>query len=177
MSTYPTPESIARRILVIRGHKVLLDAELAQLYGVETRALVQAVKRNAARVPDDFTFRLSEEEFASLRSQSVILKKGRGQHRKHLPYAFMEHGALMLGNVLRSPTAIAVSVLIVRAFVQLRALFSNQEELSKQLDQLEQRVTGHDSAIKDLLHAIRRLMSMSEPSKRPIGFTADLKGP
>lgn len=175
MSEYPTPESISRSILVMRGHKVLLDAELAKLYGVETRALVQAVKRNTARFPDDFMFQLSDEEFARLRSQSVILKKRRGEHRKYVPYAFTEHGALMLGNVLRSPSAITISVLIVRAFVQLRAVLVNHEALSKKFDELEQRVSGHDEAIREILEAIRRLMVRPASSKRPIGFTADLE--
>jgi phage regulator Rha-like protein len=175
VSMYPTPELIASRIRVIRGHKVLLDAELAQLYGVETRALIQAVKRNVARFPDDFMFQLSEEDLALLRSQSVTLKRGRGQHRKYLPYAFTVHGALMLGNVLRSQCAISVSVLIVRAFVQLRAALANHEELARKLDQLEQRVSGHDNSILEILQAIRRLMEKPETSKRAIGFTADME--
>lgn len=172
---YATPESIAQRILVIRGHKVLLDADLARLYGVETRTLIQAVKRNVSRFPEDFMFRLSDEEFSLLRSQSVILKKGRGQHRKYLPYAFTEHGALMLGNVLRSRTAVSVSLMIVRTFVQLRAVLANHSELSEKLDELEGRVSAHDEAISALLRAIRRLMAAPERERRPIGFTANLE--
>jgi hypothetical protein len=154
----------------------MLDRDLAALYGVETRVLVQAVKRNARRSPDDFMFRISEDELAVLRSQSVILKKGRGKHVKFLPYAFTEHGALMLGNILRSPSAVAMSVLIVRAFVQLRAVLANHGELSRKLDQLEERVAGHDSAIREILKAIRVLTSTATPPKRPIGFTSDLEG-
>ena len=119
-------------------------------------------------------FQLSEDEFASLRSQSVILKKGRGQHRKYLPYAFTEYGALTVGNILRSPSAISVSVLIVRAFVQFRAVLANHEALAKKLDQLEKKVSGHDGAIHDLLRAIRALTVPAGPSKRAIGFTSDL---
>jgi hypothetical protein len=107
---------------------------VARLYGVETRALVQAMKRNSERVPADFTFQLTADELSALRSQLVILKRGRGEHRKHLPHAFTEHGALMRGSVLRSPRAIAVSLLIVRAFVRLREVLANHKELSAKLD-------------------------------------------
>ena len=172
----PTSASIAQRILTIRQERVILDRDLAHLYGVETRTLVQAVKRNAERFPDDFMFQLSDPELASLRSQSVILKKGRGQHAKYLPYAFTEHGALMLGNVLRSPSAVLISVLIVRAFVQFRAILANHDLLSKKLDQLEKRVSGHDGAIRDLLQAIRVLTNIPAPAKRPIGFVSDVEG-
>jgi hypothetical protein len=170
----PTPASITQRIVEIRGERVMLDADLAKLYGVETRVLVQAVKRNAKRFPDDFMFRLSEDELASLRSQSVILKKGRGRHTKYPPYAFTEHGALMLGNILSSPSAISISVLIVRAFVQFRAVLANHEELARKLDQLEKKVASHDGDIRELLHAIRSLTAPSSSSKRTIGFTSDL---
>lgn len=121
-------------------------------------------------------FQLSPEEFESLRSQNVILKKGRGQHRKYLPYAFTEHGALMLGNVLRSSQAVSMSLLIVRAFVQLRDMLANHAELAKKFDELERRVASHDQAIGDLLRAIRRLMEQPMPAKRAIGFTADIGG-
>ena len=154
----------------------MLDRDLAHLYGVETRVLVQSVRRNLERFPDDFMFRLSQAELASLRSQSVILKKGRGQHAKFLPHAFTEHGALMLGNVLRSPSAVSISVLIVRAFVQFRAVLAHHDELSKKLDQLEKRVSGHDDAIRDLLQAIRVLTNTPTPAKRPIGFVSDVEG-
>jgi ORF6N domain len=155
--------------------KVMLDRDLAELYSVETRVLVQAVKRNAERFPDDFMFQLNETEHASLRSQTVILQRGRGRHVKFRPYVFTEHGALMLGNVLRSPSAVSISVLIVRAFVQFRAVLANHEELSKKLDQLEKRVLGHDSAIRDILQAIRVLTTIPTPPKRPIGFTSDME--
>jgi phage regulator Rha-like protein len=164
-------EQIESRIFLIRGLKVMLDADLAELYGVEIRALNQAVKRNADRFPEDFMFQLTAEEFAALRSQIVILKNGRGQHRKYMPYAFTEHGALMLGNVLKSERAVEVSLMVVRAFVHLRELVSGNKELAQKLNQLERRVGAHDSAIAELINAIRQLMSPSvTEKKRPIGF-------
>jgi phage regulator Rha-like protein len=162
---------IESRIFLIRGQKVMLDADLAELYGVELRALNQAVKRNADRFPEDFMFQLTAEEFSALRSQIVTLKTGRGQHRKYLPYAFTEHGALMLGNVLKSERAVEVSLMVVRAFVHLRELVSTHKELSQKLNQLERKVGAHDRAIAELINAIRQLMAPSDPrKKRPIGF-------
>ena len=125
---------IDRKIREIRGHKVLLDSDLAVLYKVEVRALNQAVKRNAARFPDDFMFRLTREETEALRSQSVILDSGRGAHRKYLPHAFTEQGVAMLSSVLRSPRAVRVNIEIMRAFVRLRQLLqSNTERLPAQI--------------------------------------------
>ncbi|HZF29449.1 MAG TPA: ORF6N domain-containing protein [Gammaproteobacteria bacterium] len=152
----------------------MLDQDLAVLYGVETRALVQAAKRNAERFPGDFMFQLKADEVAALRSQLVILKSGRGQHRKYLPYAFTEHGALMLGNVLRSPRAVAVSLLVVRAFVRLRAVVASHRELAAKMDELERKLATHDQTITELLEAIRELMLPAPPSGRPIGFTANI---
>lgn len=164
-------EQIESRIFIIRGQKVMLDADLAELYGVEIRALNQAVKRNAERFPEDFMLQLTSEEFAALRSQIVILKNGRGQHRKYMPYAFTEHGALMLGNVLKSERAVEVSLMVVRAFVHLRELVSGHKELAQKLNQLERKVGAHDRAIAELINAIRQLMSPNEiKKKRPIGF-------
>lgn len=164
-------EQIESRIFIIRGQKVMLDADLAELYGVEIRALNQAVKRNAERFPEDFMLQLTSEEFAALRSQIVILKNGRGQHRKYMPYAFTEHGALMLGNVLKSGRAVEVSLMVVRAFVHLRELVSGHKELSQKLNLLERKVGAHDTAIAELINAIRQLMSPAEiKKKRPIGF-------
>lgn len=164
-------EQIESRILFIRDQKIMLDADLAELYGVELRALNQAVKRNADRFPEDFMFQLTAEEFSALRSQIVTLKTGRGQHRKYLPYAFTEHGALMLGNVLKSERAVEVSLMVVRVFVHLRELVSTHKELSQKLNQLERKVGAHDRAIAELINAIRQLMAPSDPKKkRPIGF-------
>jgi len=153
----------------------MLDADLAALYGVETRRLNEQVRRNTERFPEDFMFALSQEEWNALRSQIATLKTGRGQHRKYLPYAFTEHGAIMAATVLNSPRAIEVSVYVVRAFVQLRELLTGHKELAKRLDELESRMqrklSSHDQAIAGILDAIRQLMAPPEPrKKRPIGF-------
>jgi len=145
---------------------------------VETKVLVQAVKRNLARFPDDFMFQLSAEESRALRSQFATLKSGRGQHRKYLPYAFTEQGVAMLSSVLRSARAIAVNIQIMRAFVRMRELLISNRELAEKLDQLEARLekklASHDRAIAAILSAIRELMNPTPPKRRGIGFTADL---
>jgi len=130
---------ITRSITVLRGHRVILDAELAAIYGVTTGRLNEAVKRNAERFPEDFMFRLSAAEHAALISQIATSKSGRGGRRK-LPWAFTEHGAIQAANVLNSPPAIAMGVYVVRAFVQLRELLNSNKELAKRLDQLEARI-------------------------------------
>lgn len=161
-------ERIERAILFIRGEKVMLDSDLAEIYGVETRVLNQAVKRNANRFPADFMFQLTGEEAAAIRrsrSQSVILK--RGEHRKYLPYAFTEHGALMLANVLNSERAAQTSVMVVRAFVRLRQLLSSNAELARKLESLEKK---YDAQFKVVFDAIRQLMSPPARPKREIGF-------
>jgi hypothetical protein len=169
---------ITRSIIVLRGHKVLLDEDLAALYGVETKVLVQAVKRNAARFPEDFMLQLSAPEWAALRSQFVTLKTGRGQHRKYLPYAFTEQGVAMLSSVLRSPRAISVNIEIMRAFVRMREMLASNQDLAKRIDQLEARIgkklATHDEAIAAILSAIRELMHPPAPKRRPIGFTANI---
>jgi ORF6N domain len=171
-------EDISRAILVVRGHKALLDAELAALYGVDTRVLLQAVKRNRERFPADFMIQLTAAEWAALRSQIVTLKRGRGQHRKYLPYGFTEQGVAMLSSVLKSARAIAVNIQIMRAFVRMRELLISNRALADKLDQLEARLekklTTHDEAIAAILSAIRELMSPTPPKRRGIGFTADL---
>jgi hypothetical protein len=160
-------ERIERAILLIRGRKVMLDADLASLYGVETRVLVQAVRRNLGRFPEDFMFQLSKEEVDFLRSQIVTLKRGRGQHSKYLPYAFTEQGVAMLSSVLRSPRAIQVNIEIMRAFVRLRQMLASHAELARKLDALEQK---YDVQFKAVFDAIRQLMVPPEPKRRPIGF-------
>ena len=158
-------EQISQSILVFRGHKVLLDEDLAVLYGVATRVLLQAVRRNRERFPEDFMIQLTAAEWAVLRSQSVILKTGRGQHRKYLPYAFTEQGVAMLSSVLNSKHAIAINIEIMRAFVKLRDLLSSNRELARRFAQLETRLdkklTEHDEAIAAILSAIRQLMGKS----------------
>jgi phage regulator Rha-like protein len=163
-------EHITQSILILRGHKVMLDAHLAAMYGVETKVLLQAVKRNLERFPADFMLQLSADEWSSLRSQFVTLKAGRGQHRKYLPYVFTEQGVAMLSTVLNSKRAIAVNIEIMRAFVRMRELLASNKELAQQLKKLERKVSTHDEAIVGILKAIRQLMNPSEPSKRSIGF-------
>ncbi len=181
-------EQIESRIFIIRGHcervelkapgtprrppcggKVMLDADLAELYGVETKVLNQAVKRNAERFPEDFMFQLTTTEKAEVVTNCDHLAKLK--YSRSLPYAFTEHGALMLGNVLKSERAVEVSLMVVRAFVHLRELVSGHKELSQKLNQLERKVGAHDRAIAELINAIRQLMSPAETKKkRPIGF-------
>jgi phage regulator Rha-like protein len=159
-------ERIERAILSIRGAKVMLDSDLAEIYGVETKVLNQAVKRNVSRFPSDFMFQLTAAEWTSLRSQTVTLK--RGEHRKYLPYAFTEHGALMLANVLNSERAAQTSVQVVRAFVRLRQILASNAELARKLDALEKK---YDRQFKIVFNAIRQLMSPPpEPKRREIGF-------
>ena len=169
---------IAHDILVLRGHRVLLDVELAAIYGVATKALNQAIKRNAERFPEDFRFQLSRSEIEALnRSQSVT---GSQKHRdpRFPPFAFTEHGAIMAATVLNSTQAVEMSIYVVRAFVQLRELLSSNKELAKRLDQLEARIekklASHYDAIAAMLSAIRTLMNPPAPKRRSIGFTADL---
>ncbi len=166
---------IAARIFVLRGQRVLVDSDLAALYGVTTKRLNEQVKRNAERFPADFMFRLTAAEAAALnRSQSAT---GSQKHRdpRFAPYAFTEHGALMAANVLNSPRAIEASVYVIRAFVQLREMLASNKVLALKLKQLEQRLERrldeHDQAIVEILQAIRQLMAPPEPrKKRPIGF-------
>jgi hypothetical protein len=156
------------KILLIRGQKVMLDEDLADLYEVGSKVLNQAVKRNAERFPSDFMFQLTTEEAARLRSQNVTLKTGRGQHRKYLPYAFTEQGVAMLSSVVHSNRAIHVNIEIMRAFVRLRQLLASNTELSRKLAALERK---YDAQFKVVFDAIRELMSPPEPKrKRPIGF-------
>jgi ORF6N domain len=170
-------EHISRSILVLRGHKVLLDEELAALYGVTTGALVQAVKRNIGRFPPDFMFQLTVAERDVLRSQSVIPTPSRGG-RRYMPYVFTEQGVAMLSSVLGSERAIAVNIEIMRAFVRMRELLASNKELAHRIDELEARIekklATHDQAIAAILSAIRQLMNPPPPKRRPIGFTADL---
>ena len=159
-------ERIERSILLIRGHKVLLDADLAELYGVETRALLQAVSRNQKRFPKDFMFQMSKEEYELLRSQIVISKKGRGG-RRYLPYVFTEQGVAMLSSVLRSERAVQVNIEIMRAFVRLRELVATHKDLARKLEALEKR---YDAQFKVVFAAIRELMAPPTPKTRKIGF-------
>jgi hypothetical protein len=159
---------LARLIFTIRGYRVMFDSDLADLYGVENRALIQAVKRNKARFPPDFMFQLDNQEVARLRSQSVI-SKGRGG-RRYAPYVFTEQGVAMLSSVLRSDRAALVNIEIIRAFVRLRQMLATNADLARKLTELERK---YDSQFKAVFDAIRELMRpRMEGSKRPIGFTS-----
>jgi hypothetical protein len=163
-------ERIAGAILVLRGHKAILDSDLAALYGVETRRLNEQVRRNASRFPGDFMFRLTRDELDALKSQNATSSAGWGGKRK-LPLAFTEHGALMAASVLNSPRAVHMSVYVVRAFVRLREWVAGQAELVKRLADLERRVAGHDQDLQAIVHAIQQLVTPPpETSRRRIGF-------
>lgn len=162
---------IESSIIAVRDQRVILASDLATIYGVETRVLNQAVKRNIERFPEDFMFRLTRREaeaIAASRSQLVILK--RGHNIKYLPYAFTEHGAIMAANVLNSPRAVQMSVFVVRAFVRLRQMVVTHKEIMVKLGELEQSVAMHDAHIRSLFEAVRQLMTPPEPKKRKIGF-------
>ena len=166
-----SPPVLAGRILDIRGQRVLLDSDLAQLYEVETRVFNQAVKRNLKRFPSDFMFQLTKLEFENLISQSVTSSWG---GRRKLPLAFTEHGAIMAASVLNSERAVQMSVYVVRAFVQLRAPMVDHKVLADKLNALERRVSHHDNSLVALIDAIRALTEQPKPANRPIGFTADV---
>ena len=170
-------EVIAPVIRTIRGQKVILDSDLARIYGVTTKRLNEQVRRNAKRFPSDFLFQLTAEEADSLRSQIATLKSGRGQHRKFLPYAFTENGTVMAANVLNSPAAVRMSVFVVRAFVKMRELLGGTKELAKQLADLEKKLTarldGHEVAISEVLRRVMDILDpppLPEPPRRQIGF-------
>ncbi len=167
-------ESVAQRILILRGYKVMIDADLAELYGVPTKALNQAVQRNSGRFPADFMFQLTQVEKTEVVTNCDHLAKLK--YSRTLPYAFTEHVALMLGNVLKSERAVEVSLLVVRTFVQLREMLSTNKELAAKLLELERKVSGHDQAIIGLMNGIRELMKNPIGESRPIGFTAKIKG-
>ena len=159
-------ERILKSILVLRGEKVLLDADLAGLYGVETGALVRAMKRNIERFPPDFMFQLSDKEWAGLKCQFGISSSWGG--RRMAPFAFTEQGVAMLSSVLRSDRAIAVNIQIMRAFVQLKRMLATHADLARKIESLERK---YDAQFRGVFDAIRELMSpMENPKKQPIGF-------
>jgi len=167
-------EHITHSILLLRGHRVIIDRDLAAIYGVSTGRLNEAIKRNAGRFPEDFMFRLTRQEAELSRSQIAILKSGRGDNVKYLPHAFTEHGAIQAANILNSPRAVTMGIHVVRAFVQMRDLLSSNKELAQKFAELEQKLTTHDQAITGILKAIHELMSPPAVKRRSIGFTADL---
>ncbi len=176
----PLPaERIETRILTIRGHRVMIDADLAELYEVPTKALNQAVKRNAERFPEDFMFRLTAEEADSLRSQSATLDANLksqsvtsswGGRRRSTPTAFTEQGVAMLSSVLQSPRAVQVNIAIMRAFVALRRAVASHAALSRRLAELERKHAAHDDRFKVIFTAIRELMEPPKKARRRIGF-------
>jgi hypothetical protein len=169
MTRAPALAEIELSILDLRGQRVLLSSDLARLYGVEPRVLIQAVKRNLERFPEDFMFQLDGDEWANLKSQNVISSWGGA---RTAPHAFTEQGIAMLSSVLRSPEAVQVNIEIMRAFVRLRRILAEHKDIAQRLDDLENR---YDQQFKVVFDAIRQLMTPPQETKRPIGFTADIE--
>ena len=171
MSNYNIPvEFIENKIYFIRNKKVMLDSDLAELYGVSTKRLNEQVRRNIDRFPEDFMFVLTKEEVDFLRSQIATLKKGRGQHSKYLPYAFTEHGAIMAATILNSSRAVEMSIFVVRAFVKLREMLISHKDLKQKIAEME---NIYDSQFKIVFNAIKELMSPPEKPARKIGFKTE----
>jgi len=169
----PAP-AIQQRILVVRERQVMLDEDLAELYGVETRRLIEQVKRNIERFPADFMFQLAKDEAAALRSQAATSGAGRGG-RRYAPYVFTEQGVAMLSGVLRSDQAVAVNIAIMRAFVELRRAATSDATIEKRLEELERETTTklgqHDQQLSQIFQALRQLISPPPRPKRRVGFT------
>lgn len=161
--------TVESRILLLRHQRVILDADIAELYGVPVKVLNQQIKRNRRRFPPDFVFQLTTKEHAALRSQIVTSNEGRGG-RRYLPYAFTEHGAIMAATVLNSERAVEMSVFVVRAFVRLREMLATNRKLAGKIDELENRLDTHDSTITELIDAIKELMTPDDPPRKRIGF-------
>jgi chaperonin cofactor prefoldin len=162
-------ESIESRILVLRRNKVILDSDLAALYGVSVKRLNEQVKRNRDRFPPDFMFRLSAKEYKLLRSQFAASKTGRGG-RRFLPYAFTEHGAIMAATVLNSAQAVEMSLFVVRAFVRMREMLAQNRHIAAKIEQLENRLDKHDTDLQEIVEAIKELMIPPEGTRARIGF-------
>ncbi len=160
---------VESRILIVRRQRVILDSDLAELYGVTVKRLNQQVNRNQERFPADFMFQLTSTEDKALRLQIATSKKGRGG-RRYLPYAFTEHGAIMAATVLNSPQAVEMSVFVVRAFVRMREMLAKNRQLAAKINELDRRLETHDTTIQDIIEAIKELMVPEGPSKRKIGF-------
>ena len=165
-------DNVEKKILIVRGHKVLIDKDLAELYGVETKVLIQAVKRNIDRFPSDFMFQLNNQEVVRLRSQIVTSKSGRGG-RRYLPHVFTEQGVDMLSTVLKSERAIKVNIAIMRAFVKLRQMLTSNAQLARKLKTLEKK---YDEQFSIVFEAIYKLMDPPEKKKKKIGFKRERDG-
>jgi phage regulator Rha-like protein len=163
-------ESIQKKIYLIQRQKVMLDSDLAELYGVSTKVLNQAVKRNVKRFPSDFMFQLKADEYGSLRSQIVTLKPGRGRHRKYFPYVFTEQGVAMLSSVLKSEQAIQVNIAIMRVFVHIRKTLLTHKTFARKLSALEKKIEKQDEKIYTIFEAINSLMNPAGKKRRKIGF-------
>ena len=161
--------AVESRILFLRHQRVILDLDLAQLYGVPVKRLNEQVKRNQERFPSDFLFQLTEKEHNTLRSQFATSKKRRGG-RRYSPYAFTEHGAIMAATVLNSERAVQMSVFVVRAFVRLREMLATNRRLARKIDELENRLNSNDSVIWELFTAIKKLMAPNRKRRARIGF-------
>ncbi|MBU2575813.1 ORF6N domain-containing protein [Patescibacteria group bacterium] len=160
-------EIIANKIYIFRGHRVMIDSDLAQLYDVEIKNLTRQVRRNIDRFPEDFMFQLTSGEFDSLRCHFVTLKKNRGQHRKYLPYVFTEQGVAMLSSVLRSKRAVQVNIQIMRTFTKIRELLATNEVLRKKIEAMESK---YDQKFKVVFDVIKKLISEDKKPKTQIGF-------
>lgn len=167
MANLISVEIIATKIFEVRAKKVMLDADLARLYGVTTKRLIEQVRRNIKRFPDDFMYQLTRQEFANLRSQFATSSWG---GRRYLPYVFTQEGVAMLSSVLNSKRAIRVNIQIMRAFVKLKELLLTHKELTIKIEALERKYADHDEKIKKIFEAIRQLMIPPEEPKRKIGF-------
>lgn len=167
--TLPSSFVVESRILILRDQRVILDADLAQLYRVPVKRLNEQVKRNKERFPADFMFKLNEKEDRALRSQIATSNKTRGG-RRYLPYAFTEHGAIMAATILNSEQAVQMSVFVVRAFVRLREMLGTNRKLAGKITELEGRLDTHDSTIQGLIDAIKELMTPPDPPRKRIGF-------
>ena len=174
-ATLALAKRVDSRILFLRGQKIILDSDLAELYGVPAKRLNQQVTRNASRFPSDFRFRLSRAEYENLRLQFATSSLGHGG-RRYLPYAFTEHGAIMAATVLNSERAIRMSIFVVRAFVRMRQALSASRQIVVKLAELERRVDNHDTNIQELVDAIRELMAPLPPNRRSIGFETPQRG-
>jgi ORF6N domain-containing protein len=180
MPKKPTPplalipvERIEQRIYLIRGHKVMLDADLAKLYQVPTKRLNEAIRRNRNRFPEDFMFQLTSGESSALRSQIATLKTGRGRYSKYAPYAFTEHGVAMLSSVLRSKRAVEMNILIIRAFIRLREILASHKELAQKVVDLERTQQEHAIQIDSVYNMVNRLIESPTKPKRRIGFVRE----